>query len=129
MKERFEKLDKYRVMNGQLASPPGAPYGFFFIRRLPGSQTIAVMAAPFDGQEEWEHVSASLANRCPTWDEMAFIKNLFWNPEDTVIQFHPPESQYVNNHSFCLHLWRNTKVAIPTPPMNLIGDRRLGVMV
>jgi hypothetical protein len=37
----------------------------------------------------WEHISVSLPNRCPNWREMCFIKSLFWDEEDVVIQYHP----------------------------------------
>lgn len=69
----------------------------------------------------WEHVSVSLPTRCPTWDEMCWIKRLFWDDEECVVQFHPPKSQYVNNHPFCLHLWRPTETTIPTPPTEFVG--------
>jgi hypothetical protein len=70
---------------------------------------------------DWEHVSVSLPTRCPTWDEMCFIKNLFWDEEDTVIQYHPSKKNYVNNHPYCLHLWRPTNLIIPTPPTIFVG--------
>lgn len=53
----------------------------------------------------WEHVSVSLSHRCPIWPEMCFIKGVFWDDEECVIQYHPVKSEYVNNHPFCLHLW------------------------
>jgi len=68
----------------------------------------------------WEHVSVSRANRCPTWEEMAHIKNLFWEEEDAVMQLHPPKSKYVNTHPFCLHLWRPKEADIPLPPTILV---------
>jgi len=51
---------------------------------------------------DWEHVSVSVVNkqRCPTWDEMCFVKSVFWSPEDTVIQYHPAEKDYVIFHDF-----------------------------
>lgn len=69
----------------------------------------------------WEHVSVSTRARCPNWDEMCFVKNLFWAAEDVVIQFHPARSNYVNQHPFCLHLWRPAGVALPIPPAVLVG--------
>ena len=60
----------------------------------------------FSDGEGWEHVSVSTRGRCPNWDEMVFVKNLFWGPDDVVMQLHPPQSAYVNNHPHCLHLWR-----------------------
>lgn len=54
----------------------------------------------------YEHVSVSLPNRNPNWDEMCFVKDLFWDEEEMCIQFHPKKSQYVNLHSHCLHIWK-----------------------
>lgn len=71
----------------------------------------------------WEHVSVSLKNRCPNWPEMAFIKSLFWDEEDLVVQYHPPKSEYVNNHRYCLHLWRPIGIEIPRPNHILVGVR------
>lgn len=74
----------------------------------------------------WEHVSVSVAHRCPTWSEMAIVKDLFWDAEDVVLQYHPARSEYVNNHPFVLHLWRPVTVtgtpwALPRPPSILVG--------
>lgn len=71
--------------------------------------------------EDWEHVSVSLLNRTPNWKEMCFIKDLFWDEDDCVVQYHPPKKEYVNNHPHCLHLWRPTKKEIPIPPSILVG--------
>ena len=69
----------------------------------------------------WEHVSVSLSvKRCPDWDEMCMIKNMFWDEEDCVIQYHPPKSHYVNNHPYVLHLWRPINDNIPLPPKGLV---------
>lgn len=35
-------------------------------------------------------------------------------------QFHPPESEYVNNHPSCLHLWRKIGSEFETPPKILV---------
>ena len=71
------------------------------------------------GQGEWEHVSVSSAGdpaRIPTWEDMCFVKSLFWHPEECVVQFHPPEAEYINHHPGVLHLWRWTGGAFPMPP-------------
>lgn len=67
----------------------------------------------------WEHVSVS-ASTVPTWAEMCWVKNLFWHPDEWVVQFHPAESSYVNDHARTLHLWRPVGVAIPTPPQECV---------
>lgn len=67
-------------------------------------------------EEGWEHVSVTLhkmgkkklevVHRTPTWQEMCFVKDVFWGEEEEVIQFHPKKAEYVNVHDFCLHLWK-----------------------
>lgn len=73
----------------------------------------------------WEHVSVSPGSpnrkKCPTWDEMCAIKDMFFEPEETVVQYHPPRSEYVNNHPYCLHMWRPTDCEIPRPPSIMVG--------
>lgn len=76
--------------------------GAFMIHAI-GDEVLHVIASDGGG---WEHVSVSAQARCPTWEEMCFIKDLFWDAEDTVVQFHPKKSEYVNTHSNCLHLWK-----------------------
>jgi len=77
----------------------------------------------FSDGEGWEHVSVSTKGRCPNWQEMCFVKDLFWAPDDVVMQLHPARSEYVNNHEFCLHLWRPKEQTIPAPPARLVGTR------
>ena len=55
------------------------------------------------------------------WEEMCFIKSLFWSEDDCVIQYHPPKSDYVNNHQYCLHMWRPIEQSLPTPPSFMVG--------
>lgn len=80
--------------------------------------------AGWAGWPHWEHVSVSIggrqATRCPTWEEMCIIKKWFWDEEDCVVQFHPPASEYVNNHPYVLHLWRPTDTNIATPPKEFV---------
>lgn len=114
----LEKLDKYRVSTGIFATKPGENFGLFFVPNAPGKPPLKVICGPMD--EEWQHVSISLQKRCPTWDEMCAVKNLFWNEDDTVVQFHPKKSEYVNNCETCLHLWRH-KDGHTLPPIALVG--------
>jgi hypothetical protein len=73
-----------------------------------------------DPIHRWEHVSVSLDRAlsmamCPTWAEMCFIKAIFWDEEEMVVQYHPARSEYVNNHPGVLHLYRY-KGEMPKPP-------------
>ena len=117
-----EKLEKFRAKSGAYGSESGADYGAF---NVPGpcGRDLRIIASPGDAHEgiPWEHVSVSLQNRCPNWEEMCFVKSLFWDDEETVMQLHPPRSKWINNHPYCLHLWRPTKVEIPLPPEIAVG--------
>lgn len=77
----------------------------------------------------WEHVSVHIVDRrikrIPTWEEMCYIKKIFWEDEDWVVQFHPAKSEYVNNDEFVLHLWKLKNEEFPTPPSFLVGVKNL----
>jgi len=73
----------------------------------------------------WEHASVALRKRCPTWDEMCAIKDIFWGKEETVLQFHPPESEYVNNMPTCLHLWKKVGEDAELPPSVFVGFKKV----
>lgn len=70
----------------------------------------------------WEHVSVSIKNvdRCPKWNEMCKIKEMFFEEEEVVMQLHPKKTEYVNIHNYTLHLWRPIKQKIPTPPSIMV---------
>lgn len=121
---RFDpRLEEHRVRDGDYASEPGDPFGAF---HMPGPcGTVLVMLACNGDVTDpatagWEHVSVSTRKRTPNWQEMCFAKKLFWAPEECVVQFHPPQSQYVNNMTNCLHLWRHRTEAFPMPPQILV---------
>ena len=124
---RLSKLvEAGRIRAGRWGSDPsdGANGAFEIIG--PMGATLRIIAS--DGvdpvAEGWEHVSVSLSSkRCPNWLEMCFVKDLFWSDEETVIQFHPPRSEYVNHHPTTLHLWRQRHGAIATPPSILVGPK------
>ena len=69
----------------------------------------------------WDHVSVSLEHRCPTWEEMCWVKGIFWHEHESVIQYHPAKDEYVNCHKFCLHLWKPQNCVLPAPPPEFVG--------
>lgn len=79
-----------------------------------GGLQLKVIATVDDG---WEHVSVTVhgRKRCPTWEEMSFIKDFFWHDTEWVMQFHPPQQEKVNDHPYCLHLWRPLDGLMKTP--------------
>ena len=59
-------------------------------------------------EDGWEHVSVAPYDRniTPSWDDMCRLKDIFFEDEEVVLQFHPRKSHYVNIVNNCLHLWR-----------------------
>lgn len=117
----FKVEEKYRIKGGLLGSDRSyGNNGVFYIPR--GKTCFYIIASDGAG---WEHVSVHCESegkeRTPTWAEMCFVKNLFWDEDDCVIQYHPSKSEYVNRHEHTLHLWRPVDEVIPIPHKNLVG--------
>lgn len=66
---------------------------------------------------DWDHVSVSLSMRCPTWREMEYVRSLFFEDHECAVQYSAPRAKHINNHPYCLHLWRPQRAEIPMPPM------------
>lgn len=71
--------------------------------RLPSALAARVTASWGGG---WDHVSVSLINRCPSWEEMEFIRAVCFLDDETVVQFSVPRVNHINIHPHVLHLWR-----------------------
>lgn len=121
---KFPEQYRYQPPHPYYRSKTGDPYGSFLVPALkgPGRRQLNIIAA--DGQETgWEHVSVSLGQHSktvPTWEEMCFVKSLFWGDDECVVQFHPAKKEYVNLHEGVLHLWKFVKAEFPTPEKLLV---------
>ncbi|AVX04281.1 hypothetical protein MXMO3_01756 [Maritalea myrionectae] len=122
MKDLSELRD-YRISDAERRI-----YGRSF---FPGCGCFAIKS-PIDGGQlfvivstggGWEHVSVSRKNRCPNWPEMSHIKNLFFEPDEVAMQIHVAESDHVNFHANCLHLWKPMNADIPLPPSEMVGPK------
>lgn len=129
----FRVPEKYRLRYTKTHGPMNETWGCCGIFIVPGPPASSkglgreLRCGVSDGSG-WEHVSVTIDGTpaskevLPTRKEMAFIKSVFWEPEDWVVEFHPPESQYVNNHKGCLHLWRPLGgEGLLTPPPIMVG--------
>lgn len=104
--------EKYRVTSGLMKSDASfGNNGFFIIPERGGFKVIASDGAG------WDHVSVSrlYTNDLPGWDDMCFIKSLFWDAEETVVQFHPKRSEY-RGIAQVLHLWKKHGHEYELPP-------------
>lgn len=120
----FQVPEKYRAIIGQVGSNDCGNNGLFIIPSRTRNYDLYTIVSDGEG---WEHVSIHAWDKkkkkeyTPLWDEMCQMKDLFWDEDDVVIQYHPRKEDYVNNHPNVLHLWRPTEVKIPTPPTILVG--------
>lgn len=96
----------------------GAGAGVFRVPLPPNGEAIATVIASTG--EGWDHVSVSLPDRCPTWEEMEHIKRLFFRESELAMQLHVQPRHHISRHPYCLHLWRPQYQAIPTPPVELV---------
>lgn len=101
-----------RPAHTRFGSRPGDPYGLFDIHQA-SRLTLRVLVG--DGMG-WDHISVSTIERIPTWKEMCLIKELFFEDECCVIQYHPPKSKYINIHNYVLHMWHKQGVEYELPP-------------
>ena len=117
-------INKHRTRSGDIHVPSqywsDDSWGWNGLFRLPlgGSTVRCVVSDGSDAPPEyrWQHVSVSVEGdpRPPRWATMCWVKDLFWEPEDVVMQLHPRRSEYVNQHPATLHLWRPLP---PNPPI------------
>jgi len=120
------EVERARIRVGQMASSPiDGHNGAFVFAHVDAWLTVIAS----DGQG-WDHVSVTVQgerykepDRCPTWEEMCFVKSLFWRNDETVFQLHPEKRLAVNCHPYCLHLWRPQKQDIPMPSMWMVGPK------
>ena len=126
MRKDWRHIEKYRVRLGAVCEThPGDDYGQFIVPFYT-VVTLIVMASAGGDIMPWEHVSVHARTnygkvnekvRTPTWDEMCFVKAVFWEDDEAMMQLHPPKKEYVNTHPHVLHLWKPLAAEIPRPPM------------
>lgn len=112
---------------------PGDTVGVFYIphpqdwRRRQFGAILIIIAC--DGEESgWDHVSVHIKQKrngkveshTPTWEDMSHVKDLFFSPDELVLQFHPPKGDHINTHPHVLHLWRPLNQSITLPPPELV---------
>jgi hypothetical protein len=116
-----------RLVKGEYRTPANSSCQGAFIVEVPSGKAVLRIIA-CDGidkeSEGFEHVSVSLRDRTPTWEEMAWVKDQFWMPEEVCFQLHPAHSEYVSCHPHCLHIWRHRIFTLPLPSTKLVGPKK-----
>lgn len=120
--KNLNELNRFRVANvlNQMVGQKefgDETQGHFMI---PHDKTNIILFVVATSHAGWDHVSVSAHNRCPNWIEMCFIKNLFFNDDEVVVQFHPKKEEYVNLAKNCLHLWKCQDKEFPQPVKEMV---------
>jgi len=97
-----------------LASNYGDGFNGAFMIMTPSGNQLIVIASDGGG---WDHVSVSITGkeRLPSWDEMKYVKDLFFGDDETVVQFLPKKDAYIS-HAQVLHLWKKHGFEYELPP-------------
>ena len=118
MKAVNEFLDSKQIYSQDLSFSEDGIKGFICIDRIDMS-----FVASWGGG--WDHVSVAPLKKkiVPSWEMMCKVKDIFFKPDEAVIQIHPPKDEYVNNIPNCLHLWRANDKEMILPPSFMVGLR------
>lgn len=79
--------------------------GALLVDTITRMSVIVSGAREADGKR-WLHLSVARPDRMPSWEDLVFAKELVLGRETTALQVIPPRSKHVNQHPYCLHLWR-----------------------
>ena len=92
--------------------------GMFLIPYINENIFFQVIAS--NDSDNWEHVSFVMVdkdrnclNQYPDYIMTRFIKKIFFKPTENAIQIFPDEENYINNHSYCFHLWNHKDLIFP----------------
>lgn len=99
------------------AQAPNGGIGGYYYDRISDKRLNFI----FSCQMGWEHLSVSMPNKTPSWDQMCRMKDIFWGEDEACVQYHPKKEDYVNNHKHCLHIWKPADYELPTPPSLMVG--------
>lgn len=126
MRTDWRHLETFRRYDPPYVSREGDTFGCFQATR--NGVFLNIIAT--DGKDEnggertgWEHVSVHVFDpvfkkqKTPSWEEMCFVKNLFWEEDECVVEFHVAKKDWISIHDHVLHLWRSTGAPFPTPPL------------
>jgi len=94
--------------------------GFACRHKLAPNWTVIASVQKYHDGRDWLHVSTARTDRLPTYAEMAKVRKEFVPDHLVALQVFPPESEYVNIHPNCLHLYACLTERV-TPDFRIMG--------
>ncbi len=71
------------------------------------SGLLVCMEEEWHNDEWWLHVSLSRGDQIPSYEDVKLVKDVFVGFTRKAMMIFPPQSEYVNVHPNCLHLYCN----------------------
>jgi hypothetical protein len=90
---------------------PPAPWSEFSAELMIGyyhpimELSVLLSVDTLENNERYLHISASFPSHAPTYSDLRDIKNIFIGKEAEAFQVLPKESEYINVHPYCMHIW------------------------
>ena len=115
----FSFVDAYRIPS-KIPFANSLKIGMFSLPYVDNSH-IEVIASHELG---WQHVSTTIVlnpvddPRTPTYGEMQLVRDLFFYPDEKVVQYHPRRQDYVNDNPYVLHMWVRDGNIMPYPSLS-----------
>lgn len=105
--------ESYRIRHGRLGSDDSFDSNGYFL--VPYKEEFLLCLISDSGG--WDHVNISLPARTPNWEEIEFVRDIFFDAQDIVVIYSPPRLfPYVTN-PFHIHMWRRQGHQFPIPNM------------
>ena len=83
----------------------GDGFGAAIYRNKAQGLLVLVSLSMMENGEHFLHVSVSRKSRLPSWDDLKRVKNAFIGEDREAVHVLPKQSDYINLHPYCLHLW------------------------
>ena len=107
-------------------SKPGDKFGAFTISHKDGR--VLLMSVDNGAVSGWEHVSVTCIRKhrknlkavMPDCAVMDMVKDMWWDSNETVVQFHAPKDDVVNKHPESVHLWKSLRQEYLLPPKETV---------
>lgn len=108
-------IERHRIKTGVYGSDSSYGLNGVFIIPFDEKTQLQIMVSDQCG---WDHVSVTIYDRkeTPSWDHMCFVKDIFFDDNETAIQYHPSKKAKININENVLHIWRPHNYVIKMPP-------------
>lgn len=90
--------------NSWTERPASLTQRFWVVSTISGPLTV-MAGVERHGGRRWLHISCARQTALPSWEDLKMVKRVLAGPERQAIQVIPRDSECVNHHPYCLHLF------------------------